>query len=160
MAVECHRVAQRRRDKAAGLMEVPVTIELDHIILAVNEQARSVEFYTRILGLEHDGDSGPFSTLRVTPGFVILIAPWGTKGGEHLAFAMSKREFDDVFERVIEAGIPYGDRYDLVGNMKGPGDEEGSRGMGKSIYFFDPDRHLVEIRHYDVAQCEEASKTS
>ena len=63
---------------------------------------------------------------------------------------MSKREFDEVFERVIAAGIPYGDRFDAVGNMKGPGDEAASRGMGKAIYFFDPDKHLVEIRHYET----------
>src|SRR5437016_13967557 len=108
-------------------------MELDHIILSVNEQARSVEFYTRILALKHEGERGPFSLLRVSPGFVIQIAPWGTKGGEHLAFAMSKQEFDAIFERVIEAGIPYGDRYDLVGKMKGPGDEVGAKGMGKAL---------------------------
>jgi catechol 2,3-dioxygenase-like lactoylglutathione lyase family enzyme len=127
-----------------------VTIELDHIILAVNDRAGSIAFYTRILGLAHDGDREPFSMLRVTPNFVIQIAAWGTQGGEHLAFAMSKREFDEVFERVIAAGIPYGDRFDAVGNMKGPGDEAASRGMGKAIYFFDPDKHLVEIRHYET----------
>jgi len=128
-----------------------MAIELDHIILPVNDRARSVAFYTTIVGLEHDGDREPFSMLRVTPNFVIQIAAWGTKGGEHLAFAMSKREFDEAFERVIEAGIPYGDRFDLVGNMQGPGDEAASRGMGKAVYFFDPDKHLLEIRHYEIA---------
>lgn len=127
-----------------------VTIELDHIILTVNDRAKSIAFYTHILGLTHDGDREPFSMLRVTPNFVIQIAPWGTKGGEHLAFAMSKREFDDAFERIVEAGIPYGDRFDTVGNMTGPGDEAASRGTGKAIYFFDPDKHLVEIRHYET----------
>jgi catechol 2,3-dioxygenase-like lactoylglutathione lyase family enzyme len=129
-----------------------VAIELDHIILAVNDPARSIDFYTGIVGLDHDRDQdrGPFSMLRVTPGFVIQIAPWGTKGGEHLAFAMSKQEFDGVFDRVKAAGIAFGDRYDLVGNMKGPGDEEGSRGPGETVYFFDPDQHLIEIRHYET----------
>jgi catechol 2,3-dioxygenase-like lactoylglutathione lyase family enzyme len=127
-----------------------VAIELDHIILAVNDRARSVDFYTGIVGLEHDGDRDPFSMLRVTPRFVIQIAPWGTSGGGHLAFAMSKQEFDGVFERVKAAGIAFGDRFDLVGNMKGPGDEVGSRGAGQTVYFFDPDKHLIEIRHYET----------
>jgi catechol 2,3-dioxygenase-like lactoylglutathione lyase family enzyme len=129
-----------------------VAIELDHIILAVNDRASSLKFYTEIVGLDHDrqGDREPFSMLRVTPGFVIQMAQWGTKGGEHLAFAMSKPEFDDVFIRVRKSGIAYGDRFDTVGNMKGPGDEAGARGMGKSLYFFDPDQHLVEIRHHDL----------
>ena len=129
-----------------------MAIELDHIILAVNDRARSLKFYTEIVGLEHDrqGDREPFSMLRVTPGFVIQLSDWGTKGGEHLAFAMSKPEFDDAFTRVKAAGLDYGDSYNGVGNMKGPGDEAAARGMGKSIYFFDPDEHLVEIRHYEM----------
>jgi catechol 2,3-dioxygenase-like lactoylglutathione lyase family enzyme len=89
--------------------------------------------------------------LRVSPGFVIQIAPWGTSGGEHLAFSMSKAEFDSLFARLKSAGIAYGDRFDQVGNMQGPGDETGARGMGKTVYFFDPDKHLLEIRHYDGA---------
>jgi hypothetical protein len=33
--------------------------------------------------------------------------------------------------------------------MQGPGDEPGSKGPGKAVYCFDPDRHLIEIRHYE-----------
>jgi len=128
-----------------------MAIELDHLILTVNDRARSLAFYTGVVGLAHEGEREPFSMLRVTPGLVIQLAPWGTKGGEHLAFAMSKGEFDEAFARVKEAEIPYGDRFDRVGNMQGPGDEAASRGMGKAVYFFDPDQHLIEIRHYGAA---------
>jgi catechol 2,3-dioxygenase-like lactoylglutathione lyase family enzyme len=124
-------------------------IELDHLILAVNDRAKSIEFYERILGFAHEADDGPFSVLRVSPGLVILLAPWGTKGGEHLAFSLTKPEFDDAFVRIRSAAIPYGDQFDQVGNMKGPSDERGARGLGKSLYFFDPDGHLLEIRYYD-----------
>ncbi len=127
-----------------------MAIELDHLILAVNDRAASIGFYTGILGLAREADDGPFSMLRVTPGFAILIAPWGTVGGEHLAFAMSKAEFDAVFARIEAAGIAYGDRFDGVGNRRGPAAESGSRGMGKALYCFDPNRHLIEIRHYEV----------
>jgi hypothetical protein len=33
--------------------------------------------------------------------------------------------------------------------MRGPGDETGARGPGKAVYAFDPDRHSIEIRHYE-----------
>ena len=136
-----------------------MSMQLDHLILAVNDRKKSIEFYVGILGLKYEGDREPFSVLRVTPDFQIQIAPWGTKGGEHLAFAMSRKEFDEVFRRVIDAKIEYGDEFHSVGNMRGPGDETkesvksaggGARGPGKNLYFFDPSRHLIEIRPYEV----------
>jgi catechol 2,3-dioxygenase-like lactoylglutathione lyase family enzyme len=130
-----------------------MAIQLDHLILAVNERDTSIAFYTHILGLNHEkeGDQGPFSMLRVTPSFVIQMAAWGTAGGEHLAFAMSRPEFDAAFARIKAAGIAYGDQFDTVGNMQGPGDGAASQGMGKALYFFDPNKHLLEIRHYETA---------
>jgi catechol 2,3-dioxygenase-like lactoylglutathione lyase family enzyme len=125
-----------------------MAIELDHLILPVSDVARTIDFYVGVIGLTRETDNAPFAVLRVTPRFVILLAPWGTTGGEHLAFAMSPAEFDAAFDRIKTAGIPYGDRFDDVGNMMGPADESGSRGMGRSLYVFDPDRHLIEIRHY------------
>ena len=128
-----------------------MAMQLDHLILNVNDRQKSIEFYTRILGLKHDGEREPFSMIRVTPDFVIQLAPWGSKGDEHLAFAMSKAEFDAAFQRIIEAGIAYGDSFHSVGNMRGPGNEPGSRGPGQTLYFFDPNHHLIEIRHYEAA---------
>jgi catechol 2,3-dioxygenase-like lactoylglutathione lyase family enzyme len=126
-----------------------MAIQLDHLILNVNDLDASVEFYTRILGLTHDGEDGPFTVIRVTPEFTLLLAPWGTSGGEHLAFAMAKPEFDDLFGRIQAAGIAFGDSFHAVGNMAGPGEETGARGSGKAVYLFDPNQHLIEIRHYD-----------
>ncbi len=61
---------------------------------------------------------------------------------------MSAEEFDAAFARIKAAGIPYGDSFHSVGNMAGPGEEFGARGMGAAVYLFDPDRHLIELRHY------------
>ena len=127
----------------------PMATELDHLILVVNDAAASVAFYERILGFAPEGMDGPFSVVRVHAGLTLQLAPWGTKGGTHLAFAMPRPEFDATFARIRESGTPYGDSFHAVGNNAGPGDETGARGMGKAIYFFDPDKHLVEIRHYE-----------
>ena len=123
-----------------------MTIALDHLILAVNDASASVAFYVRVLGLAHEGTRGPFEVLRVTPDFVLQLAPWGTKGGEHLAFALDAASFDAAFARIRSDGIPYGDSFHDVGNMKGPGVEGGARGDEPSLYFFDPNKHLLEIR--------------
>jgi catechol 2,3-dioxygenase-like lactoylglutathione lyase family enzyme len=128
-----------------------MAIELDHTILPVNDRAASLAFYTTIIGLTHEGEDGPFSTLRVTPRFFIQMAPWGTEGGQHLAFAMTHPEFDAAFARIKDAGIAYGDEFHTVGNMQGPGESPAARGTGKAIYVFDPNQHLIEIRHYDIS---------
>ena len=123
--------------------------QLDHLILAVNDLPKSIEFYTAILGLALDGERPPFTVIRVTPNFIIQLAPWGTQGGEHLAFSMTHAEFEATFARIRAAGIEYGDSFHAVGNMRGPGEEGGAEGMGKALYTFDPSRHLIEIRHYE-----------
>lgn len=125
-------------------------MELDHLILAVNDRDETVGFYTKVLGLRHEGEDPPFSVLRVTDRLTLQVAPWGSPGGEHLAFALSRRDFDEVFDRVRAAGIPFGDSFHDVGNMRGPGREAGARGPGEAVYFFDPSQHLIEIRHYEV----------
>ncbi len=127
-----------------------IAITLDHLILRVNDVQESVAFYTEVLGLRDEGRQEPFSVLRVSPELTIQLAEWDTEGGEHLAFALEPNAFDAAFERVRAAGIPFGDSFDSVGNMKGPGEASGARGNGRALYFFDPSRHLIEIRSYDV----------
>lgn len=102
-----------------------------------------------MLGFTHEGEDGPFTVVRVNEAFTLQLAPWGTSGGEHLAFAMTRAEFEAAFARIRESGIAYGDAFDSVGSQKEPGEELGARGMGKALYFFDPNKHLLEIRHYD-----------
>lgn len=126
-----------------------MNVELDHIIVKVNDSKESSEFYARILGFVIEAPDGPFSVVRVSDTFTLQLAPWGTEGGEHLAFAMTRARFETVFSRLREHGIPYGDSFHKVGNQLGPGDETGARGLGKAVYFFDPNKHLLEIRHYE-----------
>ena len=123
-------------------------VTLDHLILTVNDRDASVRFYTEVMGFIHEGEDGPFSVVRVSPDTTLQLAPWGTKGGEHLAFALSPDEFDAAFARVRAADLPFGDSFHDVGNMQGPGEEAGARGLGPTLYLFDPNGHLVELRHY------------
>ncbi len=122
---------------------------LDHLILNVSDARASAEFYARILGFTNEGKDGPFSVIRVNDALTLQLSARGTSGGEHLAFAMTRAEFEASFARIRESGAPYGDAFSTVGTQKGPGDESGARGVGKALYFFDPDKHLIEIRHYD-----------
>jgi catechol 2,3-dioxygenase-like lactoylglutathione lyase family enzyme len=124
--------------------------ELDHLILLVNDRRESIAFYTNVLGFADEGRDGPFSVVRVSATCTLQLAERRTDGGEHLAFAMRRAEFDIVFDRLRTQAIPYGDAFDKVGSGRGPGNEIGARGPGKTVYFFDPNRHLLEIRCYEV----------
>jgi catechol 2,3-dioxygenase-like lactoylglutathione lyase family enzyme len=121
---------------------------LDHIIVKVNDLAASVAFYTDVLGFATEGIDGPFTVLRAGPDFQIQLAPGGTQGFEHYAFAVSKSDFDGIFQRIKAAGIAYGPSFDSVGANSGPGEEAGARGLAPTVYFNDPNKHLLEIRTY------------
>ena len=122
---------------------------IDHLILNVNEVSSSVDFYVNVLGFELEGQDGPFTVIRVNESFTLQLAPGGTGGNEHLAFALSRTAFDAAFARLKEKGIPFGDSFDSVGNNSGPGLESGARGPAPTLYMNDPNNHLIEIRTYD-----------
>ena len=123
--------------------------QIDHLILNVNDIQSSVDFYVNVLGFQLEGEDGPFTVIRVNEDFILLLGPWGTKGGEHLAFALSHAAFDETFARIKEKEIPYGDSFHSVGNNLGPGNEQGARGSGPTVYVNDPNKHLIEIRTYE-----------
>ena len=121
---------------------------IDHVILKVNDLSASVDFYVNVMGFQFEGQQDPFTVVRVNADFVLQLAPWGTGGYEHLAFSLPAREFGDVFARIKERGIEFGDSFHSVGNNSGPGVEFGARGEGPTVYLYDPNKHLIEIRTY------------
>ena len=125
-------------------------INLDHIIVNVNDIESTLKFWKTLFDFKTEGQSGPFTVLRITPDLTFQFAPWGTDGGSHFAFCLEQDEFEKMFTKLKELEIPYGDSFHTVGTQTGPGLEEGAKGMGKSIYFFDPNRHLLEIRTYET----------
>ena len=122
--------------------------KLDHIILKVNDLNASVAFYTGIMGFANGGADGPFTIIRVSEDLQLQLAPWGTEGFEHYAFAVAPDEFDAIFSRIRDAGIDYGPSFHDVGANTGPGVESGARGKAPTLYFNDPNNHLIEIRTY------------
>ncbi|MDR7270851.1 catechol 2,3-dioxygenase-like lactoylglutathione lyase family enzyme [Pelomonas saccharophila] len=121
---------------------------LDHLILKVNDLAESLRFYTEVMGFIDAGRDGPFTVIKAGPDCQLQLAPWGTPGFEHYAFAVSPAEFEAIFGRIKAAGLGYGPTFDSVGTNTGPGSESGARGFAPTLYFNDPNRHLIEIRTY------------
>jgi catechol 2,3-dioxygenase-like lactoylglutathione lyase family enzyme len=124
--------------------------------LYVDDVARSCEFYQRVLGLRplsgvttKEGATRAFQPLNVPGGQVLLlflkgsttttaVLPGGTipphdgNGRLHLAFAISGDDLDAWRKCLQSHGVS------IEGEVKWP------RG-GTSLYFRDPDGHLVEL---------------
>jgi ribosomal protein S18 acetylase RimI-like enzyme len=86
---------------------IDMAMALDHIILKVNDRDASIAFYRDVLGFDYVGEREPFSVIRVNDCFAIQLAPWGSEGGEHLAFALTQGEFDTALGRLQRAGIDF-----------------------------------------------------
>jgi catechol 2,3-dioxygenase-like lactoylglutathione lyase family enzyme len=123
-----------------------MAVVLDHTIIPVTNQAEAVAFYTTILGIEDGGTVGPFAVVRVNDALTLDFIVADPSPARHYAFAMDHDEFEAAFQRIKDAGIPYGDGPHEVGNWRGPGMTAGARGQGKAVYFHDPSGHLLEIK--------------
>ena len=125
-----------------------MAVVLDHTIVPVNDRAEAVEFYSRIFGFEDLGEVGPFLAVRVNDSLNLDFSQSDDFRSIHYAFAMEAGEFEAAFDRIKESGIPYGDGPFDQENMKGPGMTMGAKGVGKAVYFKDPNGHLLEIKSY------------
>ena len=123
-------------------------IELDHMILPVAELQPSIDFYTKMLGCTYEGEREP---VLGHPRHARPHAAARAVGDRRRRAPRVRAPARRVRRRLRPRegrGIPYGDSFHAVGNMQGPGVEPGSHGDGESVYFFDPNHHLIEIRHY------------
>lgn len=128
---------------------MPFELErLDHVALTVSDVDSSVEWYRDVLGLEHVheeewGRNPAFLTAGAT-GLALFPArgsdppPKGHPDGLamwHLAFRADRRNFDAARQELESRDISY---------------TFSDHGLAHSIYFHDPDGHLVEITTYEV----------
>ncbi len=117
---------------------------IDHIVLTVADIERSVAFYVRVLGmqavsfgngrraLQFGQQKINLQTLGMEPrnhaavgaGDVCLITDWPT---------------ERVLARLAAEGVPV---------LEGPVTKSGAQGPIESVYFNDPDGHLIEVSRY------------
>ena len=133
------------------------SMKLDHTIINVNDVDEAILFWSTFLGFKYEGTSGPFSVMRLSSDLIFLFAPRGTEGctnanvgGSHFAFSLNKSDFECVFNLLKEHNVRYGDSFKTIGSQQGPGEEFGARGLGKALYFNDPNNYILEIRISDA----------
>ena len=127
--------------------------EMDHIVLRVKDVETSLKFYTETLGLKperiEEWRAGKirFPSARINADTIIdLFAsdqePIDNDGGknqDHYCLVIEKTDMEELKSKFEAMG---------VGIQAGPGQRWGSHGDGTSLYVYDPDDNVVELRHY------------
>jgi catechol 2,3-dioxygenase-like lactoylglutathione lyase family enzyme len=133
---------ENRREQMSGLVQVT---GFDHVVLNVSEAERSLTFYIDELGLEpvrvdewRRGEV-PFPSVRIDDGTIIDLLETARTGENADHFCLVVAPVD--FEQLKASG-----HFEVV---DGPAPRFGARGLGTSLYVRDPDRNLVELRHYE-----------
>jgi len=85
--------------------------------------------------------------IRVNAGLTLDLMQSLPKAQVHLAFSVDRQTFDAVLDRLRERAIPYGgEPFELDGRVAA--NAYGARGMADAVFFYDPDRHNLELRVY------------
>ncbi|WP_155056158.1 VOC family protein [Streptomyces blattellae] len=118
-----------------------MTVELNHTIVVAHDKKASARFLADILGLEVGPPYGPFIPVEVPNGVTLdFMDTSGEITPQHYAFLVSEDDFDTIFTRVQDAGLPHW--ADPHHNR--PGEINHNDG-GRGTYFDDPNGHNLEI---------------
>ncbi len=140
---------------------------MDHIVLNVEDDETMIAFYSEVLQLpterleEYRAGDVPFPSLRLNEDTIIDLFPkklWqknppqgeGRENLNHFCIAVTKADRDALIKRLEARSIQI---------EKGPVRLWGAKGIGTSIYFRDPEKNLIEARHYE-AEADEQERAS
>lgn len=126
---------------------------MDHIVLRVENVEESLRFYSDVLGLKPERvelwrrGEVPFPSARLNDDTIIDLfaasqAPIGKDGvrnQDHFCMVIESMDMDELKAKFESMG---------VGIQGGPGKRWGANGDGISLYLYDPDYNVVELRHY------------
>jgi len=129
------------KSAAAGDPSLRV-VGLDHIVLRVADQARSVAFYEQVLGCHVERTLPEIKLIQLRAGTAMIdIVPksdadTGGRNMDHFAVRIADMNVDALSAHLRRHGIDPGEvrrRY-------------GAEGYGSSIYIADPDGNTVELK--------------
>ena len=127
--------------------------EMDHIVLRVKDVEASMKFYVEVLGLQPERvdqwRSGEVRcpSARLNADTIIdffasdqeTIGRDGVKNQDHYCMVIEKTDMEELKAKFEAMGVDI---------QAGPGKRWGSHGDGISLYIYDPDNNVVELRHY------------
>ena len=127
--------------------------EMDHIVLRNKDVEVSLKFYTEDLGLQAErvdewrAGEVRFPSARINADTIIdffgtdqePIGKEGDKNQDHYCMVIEPTDMEELKSKFEAMGVEI---------QAGPGKRWGSHGDGISLYIYDPDDNVVELRHY------------
>jgi catechol 2,3-dioxygenase-like lactoylglutathione lyase family enzyme len=118
-----------------------MSVRLNHTIVSVRDKQESATFLAEILGVAEPTPYGPFLIVQVDNDVSLDFADdHGPVSPQHYAFLVGEAEFDEIFSRIRDRGLPY---WADPGRQR-PGEHNTNDG-GRGVYWEDPSGHLLEI---------------
>jgi len=108
--------------------------QLNHLIVWSTDRRGAAETFADVLGMGPPTDYGHFTQVEAGNGVTLDFADTNAEpNGMHLAFLVSEREFDEIFDRITARAMPYwaDPRRNEPGKIN---HHDGGRG----VYFADP----------------------
>jgi glyoxylase I family protein len=131
-------------------VDVPLKIrEIDHVVLRCGDQARMIDFYTRVLGLNEERRLEAIGLVQLRAGASLIDLVPATdariESGRNVDHFCLGVEIADLNEAV---GFLRANAIEVIGE---PAMRYGARGMGLSIYIRDPEGNVVELKQMPLA---------
>ena len=116
-------------------------VRLNHHIVRVRDKHEAAQFFTDILGLPPATTYGSFLVVELDNDVSLDFADdHGEPTKMHYAFLGSDTEFDEIFGRIKQRGLPYwADPFHRVP------DEINTNDGGRGLYWDDPNGNALEI---------------
>jgi len=118
-----------------------MAIDLNHTIVYARDPAAAAADLSELLGRPAPIRYGPFHGVELDNGVTLdFMRTDGNPVAQHYAFIVGEAEFDAVFGRIVERGLPY---------WADPGQRQPGRinhhDGGRGVYWENGDGHLLEI---------------
>lgn len=111
-----------------------MTPQLNHLIVWSTDRHEAAETFADVMGRGPPADYGPFTQVEAGNGGMLDFADTNAEpGGLHLAFLVTEREFDEIFDRITERAIPY-----WADPRRNEPDQINHSDGGRGVYFGDP----------------------
>ena len=118
-------------------------IQLDHLTVPSKDRVAAAKQLAALLGVAwaEQGAVGPFSPVYVSEELTIDFDQWNeVVPKQHYCFRVPQDEFEVIFSRLKESGIPYRSL------PHGPDDYKCNSAFGgKLVYWSEPDGHVWEL---------------